>query len=310
MCIKGCAEMSYEPMIGMRQVRYFLAAAEELNFTRAANKCKVSQPTLTRAILRLEGEMGGDLFHRERSLTHLTELGSQIRPLLEQVFKNAVKASQLARSIRSQTTARLHIGFPQHVPLGPIAPQLLALTHVFPEFDFRVTRGAQAELTEKLKAGDLDVMFGCAPSEEWDRFEFWKLFHCQFKLVFTRDHPFAQKMLINVDDLEGMSLLHRSYCPFSNSMLNNLTNCGVRLEPAPAFTCDEDLIAFLSTSKSVAYLPSKAHLNKELLQRDLNCPGQGFDFHAITVSGRRRGAALSRFLDDLRAADWQSFSAS
>jgi len=62
-------------LMEMHQVRYFLAVAETLNFTRAAERCNVSQPALTRAIQNLEGEFGGLLFRRERNLTHLTELG-------------------------------------------------------------------------------------------------------------------------------------------------------------------------------------------------------------------------------------------
>ena len=59
----------------MHQIRYFLAVAETLNFTRAAEKCNVTQPALTRAIQKLEEELGGLLLRRERSLTHLSDLG-------------------------------------------------------------------------------------------------------------------------------------------------------------------------------------------------------------------------------------------
>ena len=59
----------------MHQVRYFLALCETLNFTRAAQRCNVAQPSLTRAIKNLEEELGGPLFRRERNRTHLTDLG-------------------------------------------------------------------------------------------------------------------------------------------------------------------------------------------------------------------------------------------
>ena len=59
----------------MHQIRYFLALCEELNFTRAAERCNVAQPSLTRAIRLLEEEFGGGLVNRERANTHLTELG-------------------------------------------------------------------------------------------------------------------------------------------------------------------------------------------------------------------------------------------
>ena len=66
----------------MHQIRYFLAVAEELNFTKAAERCNVSQPALSRAIQALEQELGGPLFRRERSHTHLSELGRMVQPHL------------------------------------------------------------------------------------------------------------------------------------------------------------------------------------------------------------------------------------
>ena len=56
----------------MHEIRYFLAVCDTLNFTRAAERCNVSQPSLTRAIQKLEAELGGLLFRRERAATHLT----------------------------------------------------------------------------------------------------------------------------------------------------------------------------------------------------------------------------------------------
>ena len=83
----------------MHQIRYFLALCEELNFTRAAERCNVAQPSLTRAIKLLEEEFGGALVNRERANTHLTELGRMMRPHLAEVYAQA----QLARSEARKT---------------------------------------------------------------------------------------------------------------------------------------------------------------------------------------------------------------
>src|SRR5215468_2976138 len=82
----------------MHQVRYFLAVAEELNFSRAAEKCNVSQPSLSRAIQQLEGELGGPLFHRERHLTHLTDLGEMVPPPLKTVNGAPIKEKPLSKN--------------------------------------------------------------------------------------------------------------------------------------------------------------------------------------------------------------------
>ena len=95
----------------MHQIRYFLAVCETLNFTRAAEQCHVTQPALTRAIQKLEEELGGLLFRRERHLTHLTDLGRLLRPQLEQVWKRTEAAVSrykrvIGDALRSRTDRR------------------------------------------------------------------------------------------------------------------------------------------------------------------------------------------------------------
>src|SRR3569833_1927750 len=69
----------------IHHIRYFLAVCDTRNFTRAAAKCNVTQPALSRAIQQLEDEVGGLLFRRERNLTHITDLGNLLRPRFQQV---------------------------------------------------------------------------------------------------------------------------------------------------------------------------------------------------------------------------------
>jgi hypothetical protein len=85
----------------MNQVRYFLALCEERNFTRAAERCGVAQPSLTNAIKRLEQTLGGPLFHRDRTNTELTELGRVVRPYLRQLDQSAYEAKRKAAKVLS-----------------------------------------------------------------------------------------------------------------------------------------------------------------------------------------------------------------
>ena len=80
----------------MQHIRYFLALCEERNFTRAAGRCGVAQPSLTRAIKRLEQELGGLLFTRSRKTTELTGLGRAVRPQLAEIARAAAAAKREA----------------------------------------------------------------------------------------------------------------------------------------------------------------------------------------------------------------------
>ena len=98
----------------MHQVRYFLALSRTLNFTRAAEECHVAQPSLTRAIKQLEEELGAELFRRERNLTHLTEFGHGVLPMLQQCYDSAA----CARPRRS----------PASLKKGAVAPLSIAIS--------------------------------------------------------------------------------------------------------------------------------------------------------------------------------------
>jgi DNA-binding transcriptional LysR family regulator len=82
----------------MHQIRYFLALCDELNFTRAAGRCGVTQPSLTNAIRALETELNGPVFHRKPRI-ELTQLGRAIRPYLQEIARNVSTARELARTV-------------------------------------------------------------------------------------------------------------------------------------------------------------------------------------------------------------------
>ena len=104
----------------MHQIRYFLSVAEMLNFTRAAENCHVSQPSLTRAIKKLEDELGGELFRRERARTHMTELGRTMLPLLKQSLDCAIAAKAEAERYGRGESTPLRLGLSRTVELSII----------------------------------------------------------------------------------------------------------------------------------------------------------------------------------------------
>jgi DNA-binding transcriptional LysR family regulator len=84
----------------IQRIRYFLALFEELNFTRAAQRCGVSQPSLTACIRRLEAQLGGQLFTRKPKVS-VTPLGRAMAPYLERVARDVDDTLRAARSFRT-----------------------------------------------------------------------------------------------------------------------------------------------------------------------------------------------------------------
>ena len=132
----------------MHQVRYFLAVSQTLNFTRAAEQCNVAQPSLTRAIKLLEEELGGDLFRRERKLTHLTEFGLRMLPFLRQCFESAQTAKTVANTIRTGALAPLPIAVSRSIEFAILTPVLAELARNFPGLELKFVRGDESEVSE------------------------------------------------------------------------------------------------------------------------------------------------------------------
>jgi hypothetical protein len=80
----------------LQQLRYFITLCEERNFTRAAKRCGVTQPSLTRAVKQLEAEFGGPLFERHRKASELSDLGRLVQPYLVQIDLSATEAKRKA----------------------------------------------------------------------------------------------------------------------------------------------------------------------------------------------------------------------
>src|SRR5262245_34123894 len=196
----------------MHQVRYFLAAVSELNFTKAAEKCNVSQPSLTRAIKQLEAELGGDLFRRERPQAQLTDLGQRMLPLLKQCYDSAIGARSLASAIKGGEVGSLRLVLSRTVGLDLLTNYFSELTRLFAGLEMRLARGTPADVVDLLKKGDAELAIAGTIDESWERLDKWPLFTERFQLVLNRTHPLAERSEINVDELKGQHFLRRSYC--------------------------------------------------------------------------------------------------
>ena len=175
----------------MHQIKYFLAMSRLLNFTRAADECNVTQPSLTRAIQKLEDEFGGELFRRERSRTHLTDLGRQMLPHLERTFEAAQAAKQLAKGLGKAEVAPLALGVDVAIESDTLDRILAELADGLPGFELSLSSGSSEDLLEAAMNGALDLIVVELPDDAPDRLDAWPLFDHSYHMVTRADHPLA-----------------------------------------------------------------------------------------------------------------------
>src|SRR5262245_16254680 len=168
----------------MHEVRYFLAVCDTLNFTRAAERCNVSQPSLTRAIQKLEGELGGLLFRRERAATHLTDLGQLVRPRLVQIAKDADTVKSTANSFLRMKNAPLSFGI--MCTIGPLRciGFLSRFRQDHPGVELTMSEDTPARLIELLQEGKIDLAVMAQPDPYPERFDVHLLYRENFVVAF------------------------------------------------------------------------------------------------------------------------------
>lgn len=288
----------------MHQIRYFLATARTLNFTRAAQECNVAQPSLTRAIKLLEDELGGELLRRERNLSHLTELGQRMLPLLQQCYDSAQHAKSLAGALKAGAVAPLSLALSSTVRIERLVPHLGQLVRSIPGLELRFVRGTRDEIGEALKQGEAELAIAGPLGSSWDRFDSWPLFTDALRLMVGLHHPFANRASVTLAELKGERLLRRSHCELCDQLDNRLREAGVDAASGHTLVSDHDLPALVAAGLGVAIAPVSLSGAADIRSIGLLDLEIEHTVHAYAVSGRARSPAASTLLKVLRAADW------
>src|SRR5437763_715040 len=195
----------------LHQIRYCLALCEELNFTRAAERCKVAQSSLTRAIKALETELGGALFHRERANTHLSKLGQKVKPFLEQAYGHVEGARRQAEDFVRLQAGSLRLGLMCTLAPAHLAELVAAMRARHPDVALQVTEASADVLQQKLIAGDLDVaIYALATIASDERLNHLPLHRERLVIVLCPTHRLARQSAVRVRDLAGEACVHRT----------------------------------------------------------------------------------------------------
>ena len=189
----------------LTQLRYFLGVAEAGNFTRASERCNVSQPSLSQQILNLERELGHKLFHRLGRRAVLTEAGKAFSDRARRIIMEVEDAS---KELRDSPTLerRIKVGAVQTLAPYLLSPLLQRCRELHPNLIIHTHEDFRSDLVRGVIEGDLDLAIVPQPVKD-PRLFVEPLFSEPLLLVVGRNHPLATKPEITALDLADESFV-------------------------------------------------------------------------------------------------------
>jgi DNA-binding transcriptional LysR family regulator len=259
----------------LRHLRYFMAVADALNFTKAAAQLRIAQPALSRRVQDLEDEIGVDLLKRSPRGVILTAEGKLFLEKTRQLLKLADESVEQVRALARGQYGELHIGYSPSPTVEILPPALAAFQKAFPHVNVLLHDASQRELTEGLQNATLELAIMVPPAgDQTAGIQFEVLRTYPLCVVMTAMHPFARMKSIPLEKLaaEPLVVLRRKDYPEADHFLDRLfaTN---RAKPRIAVECDSasSLITEVEAGRGIALATPVLKLvtGKRLLYRPL-----------------------------------------
>jgi LysR family transcriptional regulator, hydrogen peroxide-inducible genes activator len=288
----------------MHQVRYFLAVADTLNFTRAAEQCHVSQPALTRAIQQLEEELGGLLLRRERKLTHLTDFGRLIEPHLRQLSADAEAAKTTAKKFLNLQQAQIRLGVMCTVGPARFMGFLAGFRGDNPGCELTLVEGVPAGLSRMLLQGELDLAVMAQPDPFNERLDVLPLYRERFCIAFPAGHRLEQQNRIRISDVAGETYLRRINCEYRDYLADRLREQGLAARVGFQSEREDWIQMMVAAGFGVCFLPEFSTAIPGIRVQPVSDPEVVRDVSLVSMSGRRFSPAVLAFIRSIRTHDW------
>jgi len=289
----------------MHQVRYFLAAAKALSFTRAAEICNVSQPALTTAIKKLEAQLGSPLFHRDGRHIALTEFGRRMQPHLGQIIEQTKAAETVAKDFRLLNQVPVRVGIMSTIGPMRIAALMAAIEKQSPGLETAVRDGAPEALAAQLDADELDMAILNPLDGLGDNYRAEPLYTERYVVVLPPDSPLRERNALALRDLSGQAYVDRLSCEMREMVMGVCNDMGVKLYARFRSEREDWVQAMVMANVGFAFMPEYSVTHPDSVRRPLVDPEVKRTISLVTVRGRKQAPAVAAFLRAVRAHKWQ-----
>src|SRR5438552_9626765 len=271
------------PQVDVRHLYSVVILAEELNFTRAAHRLRITQSALSRQITELETQHGFQLFIRDRkTAAQLTEAGRTFVQEARSALLHAERAIHLARAAHHGYENVLLVGHPTHADCAWISTLLALRLPLFPKLKVRLTTLFAMELVRGVLANELHMALVTAPPTD-AKLTSVPFAETRLCAVFSAGHPAAQKEQVTLEDFandEWILLPQNVNTAIHDTILETAARTGIPFRQAHGVINAEQAFYLVSQRAGVAILPrpvTQGAPGDGVVVRTLSDPGLSFE---------------------------------
>ena len=284
----------------LHQLRYFLAVARARNFSRAAEQCHVSQPSLSQQVRKLEDGLGERLFERTKREVALTPAGELLVAHAERVLEELDHARERVRDLRGLVRGRVALGALPTVAPYYLPERLRAFAVKFPGVEVVVHEDTTAQLAAAVLAKEIDVALVSLPVERAG-LQAEEFFDEPLLVALPERHRLAGRRGLTLDDLENESfiLMKEGHCLAGQALqFCRLNGFAPRLSFRSAQI--ETVLAFVAAGWGVSVIPAMARRAGPKSVRYRELAGLSRSIGIIHRAGRPLPRAAQALVDFLR----------
>lgn len=239
----------------IQQIRYFLAVCDKNSFTRAAQSTYVAQPSLTQAIKKLEEELGGDLFIRDRSGCQLTPLGRFVEPTMRQIFRETQSIKADAIRFNRLNTVPLRIGVMNTISAQYLSPFFTDFQQERPHVELELIVDCESNLLKLFDDDTLDLVISAPSTLPIGHYHSLKLYEERYVVVFNDKHRFNQFEQIDLVAIQQEPYLDRLNCELREELRNVCQDKQINLYAAYRSNSEEWILSMVRAGIGIALMP-------------------------------------------------------
>jgi DNA-binding transcriptional LysR family regulator len=288
----------------MFQIRYVLAAARTLNFTKAAAECNVSQPALTKAVKSLESELGSPIFHREGKRVLLSDFGHSIIANMRHIMDQAEATRTLAANFKLLHKVPVRLGVMSTVGHVRLSRFLARFQREYEGIEIAVQEAPLGELKHRLQEGDFDLAVLNPMDGNGAELRITDLYTERYVVIFPPGHKLSEKNAIKLSDLSGEAYVDRLSCEMREMVMGVCRDNGIELYARFRSEREDWVQAMVLAKIGFAFMPEYSVTLPDVVQRPLVEPSVSRKISLAHVPGRPFSPATAALVKSAHNFEW------